>query len=331
MEVVLITGVGGLLGSRFSKWLIDNKRDVRVVGIDDFSGGYEDFVDDEVTLYKRDLAEDDIQDIFEVHKPKYVYHFAAYAAEGLSPFIRKFNYKTNMISNANVINECIRHDVERVIFTSSMAVYGRGNPPFDEDEQPSPVDPYGIAKYGCELDFRVAEEQHGLDYCIIRPHNVYGINQNIWDRYRNVLGICMYNLMNGGKITVFGDGSQKRAFTFMDDINEPLWESAVSPKASKQIINVGGPVSCTILEAAETLQEVVGYGEIEFLENRHEVKYAWSTHEKSEEILGYTYKTKLREGLKKMWDWAQEQPKRPRQTWDSYELDKGIYDFWKNK
>ena len=236
-----------------------------------------------------------------------------------------------MISNANIINECIRHDVERVIFTSSMAVYGRGNPPFDEDEQPSPVDPYGIAKYGCELDFRVAEEQHGLDYCIIRPHNVYGINQNIWDRYRNVLGIWMYNLMNGGKITVFGDGSQKRAFTFMDDINEPLWESAVSPKASKQIINVGGPVSCTILEAAETLQEVVGYGEIEFLENRHEVKYAWSTHEKSEEILGYTYKTKLREGLKKMWDWAQEQPKRPRQTWDSYELDKGIYDFWKNK
>ena len=86
----------------------------------------------------------------------------------------------------NIINECIRHDVERVIFTSSMAVYGRGNPPFDEDEQPSPVDPYGIAKYGCELDYRVAEEQHGLDYCIIRPHNVYGINQNIWDRYRNV-------------------------------------------------------------------------------------------------------------------------------------------------
>ena len=236
-----------------------------------------------------------------------------------------------MISNANIINECIRHDVKRVIFTSSMAVYGRGNPPFDEDEQPSPVDPYGIAKYGCELDYRVAEEQHGRDYCIIRPHNVYGINQNIWDRYRNVLGIWMYNLMNDGKITVFGDGSQKRAFTFMDDINEPLWESAVSPKASKQIINVGGPVSCTILEAAETLQEVVGYGEIEFLENRHEVKYAWSTHEKSEEILGYTYKTKLKEGLKKMWDWAQEQPKRPRQTWDSYELDKGIYDFWKNK
>jgi UDP-glucose 4-epimerase len=181
------------------------------------------------------------------------------------------------------------------------------------------------------MDLKIASEQHGLDYCIIRPHNVYGIKQNIWDRYRNVLGIWMYNLMNGGKITVFGDGSQKRAFTYMDDINEPLWESVTSPKASKEIINVGGPVSCTILEAAETLQEVVGYGDIEFLENRHEVKYAWSTHEKSEEILGYSFKTNLKDGLKKMWDWAQKQPERPRQSWDSYELDKGIYDFWKNK
>ena len=126
MEVVLITGVGGLLGSRFSKWLIENKG-IRVVGIDDFSGGYEDFVDEEVTLYKRDLSTDSIQDIFDVHRPTFVYHYAAYAAEGLSPFIRKYNYKTNMISNANIINECISHDVKRVVFTSSMAVYGRGN------------------------------------------------------------------------------------------------------------------------------------------------------------------------------------------------------------
>ena len=137
-KVVLVTGVGGLLGSRFSKWLVDSKRDIRVVGIDDFSGGYQDFVDEEVTLYKRELSSDNISDIFEVHKPDYVCHFAAYAAEGLSPFIRKFNYTTNMVSNANIINECIKHDVKRVVFTSSMAVYGRGNPPFGEDEQPSP-------------------------------------------------------------------------------------------------------------------------------------------------------------------------------------------------
>ena len=96
MKKVLITGVGGLLGSRFSKWLVDEKKDVSVIGIDDFSGGYEDFVDEEVTLFNRDLAVDDITDIFDVHKPKYVYHFAAYAAEGLSPFIRKFNYTTNL-------------------------------------------------------------------------------------------------------------------------------------------------------------------------------------------------------------------------------------------
>ena len=323
---ILITGVGGLLGSNFSKFLLDNT-DYNVIGIDNFSGGYRDFVDKRVKLYNIDLKEP----INIEEKVDYIFHFAAFAAEGLSPFIRNYVTKNNVETSNQVINFAINNSVKKVIFTSSMAVYGRGKAPFDENDIPNPIDPYGVSKLSTEIDLKCMKEQFNIDYCIIRPHNVYGINQNIWDRYRNVLGIWMYNLMNGGKITVFGDGSQKRAFTFMDDINEPLWESAVSPKASKQIINVGGPVSCTILEAAETLQEVVGYGEIEFLENRHEVKYAWSTHEKSEEILGYTYKTKLREGLKKMWDWAQEQPKRPRQTWDSYELDKGIYDFWKNK
>ena len=96
MKKVLITGVGGLLGSRFSKWLVDEKKDVSVIGIDDFSGGYEDFVDEEVTLYNRELSTDDISDIFDIHKPDYVCHYAAYAAEGLSPFIRKFNYSMNI-------------------------------------------------------------------------------------------------------------------------------------------------------------------------------------------------------------------------------------------
>ena len=134
--------------------------------------------------------------------------------------------------------------------------------------------------------------------------------------------------MNGGKITVFGDGSQKEGeFTFMDDINEPLWESAIT-KVSKQIINVGGPVSCTILKPERLFKKVwIWRG---FLENRHEVKYAWSTHEKSEEILGYTYKTKLKRRFEKDVGLGSRTTKKTK-TWDSYELDKGIYDFWKNK
>ena len=128
---------------------------------------------------------------------------AAYAAEGLNPFIRKFNYENNLLATANIINECINNNVKRLVFTSTMAVYGYGdnNPPFGEEVVPAPIDPYGIAKYGCELDIQVAGDQHGLDWCIIRPHNVYGINQNLWDKYRNVLGIWMYQKINNIPMT----------------------------------------------------------------------------------------------------------------------------------
>ena len=172
MKAVLITGVAGLIGSRVAKWILTNKPNYQVIGIDNLSGGYEDHIDNKVIFYKADLSTDDLNRIFSLHEVDYVYHFAAYAAEGLSPFIRKFNYTNNIVATANVINACITHKVKRLVFTSSMAVYGNGNPPFDEDDQPKPIDPYGIAKFACEMDIQVAGEQHGLDWCIIRPHNV---------------------------------------------------------------------------------------------------------------------------------------------------------------
>jgi UDP-glucose 4-epimerase len=211
-----------------------------------------------------------------------------------------------------------------------MAVYGEGNPPFDESHVPSPVDPYGIAKYACEMDIKVAGEQHGLDWCIIRPHNVYGVNQNIWDKYRNVLGIWMYQHLNNEPMTIFGDGMQKRAFSFIDDCLEPLWKAAVDSRASKEIINLGSSIFYTINEANSILREVIGSGEIIYMEKRHEVKNAHPTWTKSMKLLDYEDKTNLKDGLKTMWQWAQKQPKRKRLIWEKYELEKGIYSFWKN-
>ena len=83
-----------------------------------------------------------------------MFHFAAYAAEGLSPFIRRFNYTNNLVATANVVNMCIKYNVQRLVFTSSMAVYGIGTPPFDETHAPNPTDPYGVAKYACEMDIQ---------------------------------------------------------------------------------------------------------------------------------------------------------------------------------
>jgi UDP-glucose 4-epimerase len=179
------------------------------------------------------------------------------------------------------------------------------------------------------MDIQIAGEQHGLDWCIIRPHNVYGINQNIWDKYRNVLGIWMYQHLNNEPMTIFGEGTQTRAFSYIDDNLEPLWKSAVLPEASKQIINLGGIEEISITDACKTLQEVIGSGEIIYKEARHEVKHSIPTWQKSIDILGYEYKTDLKKGLTEMWNWAQQQPARERFVWDSYELDKGIYSFWK--
>ena len=326
---VLITGVAGLLGSRLADWIIKNHPEVKVVGIDDLSGGYKENVNSKVEFWQMNLITHPIENCFEVNKFDYVFHFAAYAAEGLSPFIRQYNYENNLVATARVVNQCIKHDVKRLVFTSTLAVYGHQNGNiFDETQTPKPIDPYGVAKYGCEMDIQIAGEQHGLDWCIIRPHNVYGRNQNIWDKYRNVLGIWMYQHTIKEPMTIFGDGTQTRAFSYIDDSLEPLWKAAVDLRASKQIINLGGIKSYSINEANEILREVVGGSEVLYYEQRHEVKHSIPTWQKSVDLLDFEHKVDLKEGLTQMWQWVKEQPIKERFVWPSYELDKGIYKFW---
>jgi UDP-glucose 4-epimerase len=326
---VLITGVAGLIGSRLADYIIENHPEYEVYGIDDMSGGYKENLNPKVKFYEYNICEN-LTWLFNEQNFDYVFHLAAYAAEGLSPFIRKYNYTNNLLATANIVNNCISTNVKRLVFTSTLAVYGHGEYGiFDETQIPKPIDPYGVAKFACEMDIQIAGEQHDLDWCIIRPHNVYGIKQNIWDKYRNVLGIWMYQHMNGEPMTIFGDGEQTRAFSYVDDILEPLWKAAVSERASKQIINLGGIEEVSINEAAQCLLDVIGAGSIVYKEARHEVKHSIPTWQKSVDILGFEHKTYLKEGLKEMWKWAQNQPMRDRWKWDSYELEKGIYSYWK--
>ena len=329
---ILITGVAGLIGSRLADWIINNIADCNVIGIDDLSGGYIQNINKSVKFYKLDLVNSSVSDIFKNYRFDYVFHLAAYAAEGLSPFIRAFNYDNNLKSTAKIVNECINYDVKRLIFTSTMAVYGHGEKKlFDETQVPCPIDPYGVAKFACEMDIKIAGEQHGLDWCIVRPHNVYGINQNIWDKYRNVLGIWIYQYLNKKPMTIFGSGLQTRAFSYIDDSLEPLWNAAIRKKASKQIINLGGIHASSILDANKILKQVIGdKSKTIFLEKRHEVEHAIPTFQKSIDILGFEHRIDLEEGLTKMWHWAKSQPDRNQFIWPSFEVDKKIYSYWKN-
>lgn len=331
-KAILITGVAGLVGANMADWIIKNHPEYEVVGIDNLFGGYIENVNKDVVFYKLDLSKDDIGFVFDKHDIEYVYHFAAYAAVGLSPFIRKFNYQNNVISTVSIINECINHGVKRFVYTSSMDVYGHGKMDgtrFDENDVPCPIDPYGISKYACEMDIKVAGEQHGLDWCIIRPHNITGPMQNIWDRYRNVIGIWIYRTLNNLPMLIYGDGNQTRAFSYIGDYMEPMWKAAVSPEASKEIINLGGIVPYTINEAAKMLCDITGYNNIVHMEQRFEVKYAVPTYQKSIDLLGYEQITNLDDMMKIMWEWAKLQPNRESFKWDSYEITKGIYSYWK--
>lgn len=344
MKYILITGAAGLLGSNLAKYILENIPEYGVIGVDSLFGGLPENINDpyfdkyknsgRYLVYLTDISDCNsktFKTIFEKFYPEYVFHFAAYAAEGLSPFIRKFNWQNNSVSTANVINCCIEYDVKRLIYTSSMSVYGNGNPDerFTEDMIPHPLDPYAISKYACELDIQSAGIHHGLDWCIIRPHNVYGIGQNIFDRYRNVLGIWMYQKINNEPLTVYGTGEQSRAFSNIDDTVPCLWNAAVFKSASKEIINVGGIAEYTINDALKEMLSIIGEDtSVIYKEPRFEVTRAVPSYQKSIDILGYSENLSFHDGLNKMWNWAKTLENRERFKWPEYEITKDIYSYW---
>jgi len=322
---ILITGIAGLMGSHLAKWLYTNT-DHDIFGIDDLSCGDPSNIIG--SYYKATIGREPIDHIFKIFKPDLVYHCAAYAAEGLSPFIRNYNYTNNLLATADIVTSCIRHNVSRLVYCSSMATYGTGHkPPYDESGPTEPIDPYGIAKLASEKDIQVAGEQHGLDWCIIRPHNIIGPGQVCTQKYRNVIGIWMWRYLNGEPLLIYGDGQQQRAFSYVEDNMEPMYLAGTIITASKQIINLGGPFPITIEEAAKKLIKVMGGGEIIYKEPRHEIKEAWCTIAKSEKLLDYRLIIPFEEGIARMWEWAKAH-NHPEFRPIKIELEKNIYSYW---
>ena len=239
MDKALVTGAAGFIGSHVARHLRDDG--TSVVALDDLSGGYAENVPDGVQFVRASVNDyDALQALFAAYRFDYVFHLAAYAAEGLSHFIRSYNYTTNLLGSINLINLSVLFDVKCFVFTSSIAVYGAGQLPMVEDLTPHPEDPYGISKYAVELDLAAAHRQFGLDYIVFRPHNVYGEHQNIWDKYRNVIGIFMGQIMRDKPLTIFGDGDQTRAFSYIDDVAPVIAKSVRHPAAYGEAFNIGG-------------------------------------------------------------------------------------------
>jgi UDP-glucose 4-epimerase len=229
----------------------------------------------------------------------------------------------------NLINASVNHNVKTFVFTSSIAVYGAGQSPMTEDMIPVPEDSYGIAKLAVEQELRVSHEMFGLDYVIFRPHNVYGERQNIGDRYRNVVGIFMNQLLGDEPMTVFGDGTQQRAFTHIDDVAPIIAQSVLYAAAKNQVFNVGADVPHTVNKLAEIVSSAMGKPcRKVHLDPRNEVKIAFSDHGKAEQVFGKKEKTSLENGVQAMASWVQKHGVRESSIFENIEIAKKMPPSW---
>ncbi len=331
MAKVLVTGAAGFIGSHVCDHVIGQGHDV--VAMDDLSGGFEDNVNPKADFVKGSINDVElVNNLFAQHKFEYVFHLAAYAAEGLSHFIRRFNYNNNLIGSINLINASINAGTVRCfVFTSSIAVYGKNQLPMKEDMTPMPEDPYGIAKLAVEQDLKSAHEMFGMDYIIFRPHNVYGERQNIGDPYRNVVGIFMNQIMQGKKLTIFGDGMQTRAFSHIDDVAPIIAKSIEMPEAYNEVFNIGADTPYTVKELATLVCDAFGVSEqVEMLEARNEVVHAYSNHDKVHKYFGHMiHNVSLQDGIGRMVAEAKAKGPRQGEKFKYIEVEKNMPPAWK--
>jgi UDP-glucose 4-epimerase len=329
MPISLVTGGAGFIGSHVARHCLTAGH--TVVVLDDLSGGFRDHVPEGALFVQGSITDEAlVARLFDQYRFDYVYHLAAYAAEGLSHFIRRFNYTNNVIGSITLINEAVKHEVKCFVFTSSIAVYGAGQVPMTEAMVPQPEDPYGVAKYAVEMDLRAAHEMFGLDSVIFRPHNVYGEHQNIGDRYRNVIGIFMNQIMQDQPLTIFGDGEQTRAFSYIDDVAPHIARSVDVPAAMNQVINIGADTPYSVNQLVDVVGHAFGVSpRVTHLPARNEVVHAYSDHAKARRIFGDSAPIALDEGIERMAAWARRVGSRTSGAFENIEIERNMPPSWR--
>lgn len=309
MNNIVVTGGAGFIGSHLVDKLISNRNKVLV--IDDLSGGYSRNINKKASFFNYDLRKfnpnrkTNVDKVFEKFKPDVVYHLAANAAENKAQFSPCDITSRNFGASMNTIVLGLRYGMRRFVYTSSIAVYGALQTPFKEIDKPDPEDLYGVSKLAIEDTLKILGNIHNFEYVITRPHNVYGPRQNMSDPYRNVVTIFMNSLMRGEPYIIYGNGEQRRCFSYIDEVVEALYKCGFR-NVSKMTFNIGADLDYTLNELSDTIQEVsnIQIQPKHLKERPREVKIAIADHTQAKKHLSYKDRTTLIRGIGKTWKYA---------------------------
>lgn len=322
MAKIIITGAAGFMGSHLFDYL--RKQGHFVIGVDNYSIGTYRYAGISGVIDEVDLAKEPkrIANLIRVFQPDIVYHLAAWAHEGLSQFMPVLITENNYNAYLNTLIPSIKAGVKRVVLTSSMSVYGEQETPFNEEMERKPADVYAVAKTSMERTTEILSQVHGFEYTIIRPHNVYGPRQNMGDPYRNVVAIFINRALQGKPFYIYGDGEQKRSFSYIDDVT-PYLAKAGFDDVSGEIINIGPIEEFTINQlASEIMKHFPDNPEPIHVPDRPlEVKHAWCANDKAQRLLGYHTSTSFSDGIAKMIEWARTEGHKEPKYLDELELE----------
>jgi len=330
---IFITGIAGFLGSHIADRLIEQGH--KVSGCDNLIGGYLENVPEEAEFYQVDAIY--LNQMKKMTKGvDVIIHTACTAYEGLSVFSPYLvGQNTYQISMA-VFTAAAENKVPKVINCSSMARYGEQDiTPFTEDLIPKPQDPYGIAKLASEQTLEIMSNVHGFDFVNLVPHNIIGPRQKYDDPYRNVVSIMINRILNGKPPIVYGDGSQERCFSDIEDTVNPIIESIHNEKAIGETINIGPDEDVISIKdlSYKILQIMNSDLEPIFVDPRpQEVKIAHCSADKARQLLGYDTTVNLDESIAKIANWISEVgPKKFRYHLDIEIMNEKTPKTWKDR
>ncbi len=310
-QKILVTGVAGFLGSHLAEQL--SKMNHKVVGVDNMLGGYKDNVPKSIDFFNFDCC--DLKKMNEImNSVDVVYHCAATAHEGLSVFAPVEITKNNYLASVSVFTAAISNKVKRIIFCSSMARYGDQQTPFTEDMHPKPIDPYAISKVAAENVLTNLCELNNIEWVIAVPHNIIGPRQKYDDPFRNVVSIMINRMLQKKAPIIYGDGEQKRCFSYIDDCLSCLLPMLDQKNVNKQIINIGPDEEfVTINKVSEICSNITGSNlkPIYKKDRPREVKHASCSADKARKLLNYKTKTDLKNGIIKTFNYIKQRGTRP--------------------